>query len=225
MHSTQWLSLTAILLFSTPAAAEDFSTVPPTTDEANQRASAYKVSLPQAIDIAQKSAGGIATSATLDLSGKTSEIKVVVYGKEKATEVVIDGASGSVLRSGEVSGLPGEPTKGKVQTTESGLQYYDLVVGTGKQPAGPSTKVKVHYSGYLVTGKKFDSSRDRGKPIDFRLSGVISGWTEGVGSMKVGGKRKLIIPYKLAYGASGRPPLIPKMATLIFDVELIDIVE
>ena len=225
MHPISWRPLAAILIVAhLPATAQDFTTLPPSPDVAEKRVKDSRISLIQAIEIAQESAGGVAASAQLDVSGATREIKVLVYGQGKATEVLLDAASGEIKKSTEIRSLPGEPKRGELKKTASGLQYYDLVVGDGEQPNGPSTKVKVHYTGYLVTGKKFDSSKDRGQPIDFPLNGVIKGWTEGVGSMKVGGKRKLIIPFDLAYGARGRPPVIPAKATLIFDVELLEIV-
>ena len=125
--------------------------------------------------------------------------------------------------SNEVTGsMPGIETENPIQTNESGLQFIDMVVGEGAKPAGPSSVVLVHYTGYLVDGTKFDSSVDRGDPITFPLNRVIPGWTEGVGSMNIGGKRKLIIPWEMAYGAGGRPPTIPPKAMLIFDVELIE---
>jgi len=114
-------------------------------------------------------------------------------------------------------------TAGKPMTTPSGLQIIDSKVGTGASPKTGQTCV-MHYTGWLVDGTKFDSSVDRGEPAVFALGGVIKGWTEGVGDMKVGGKRKLIIPFPLAYGENGRPK-IPGRATLIFDVELLEIVK
>jgi peptidylprolyl isomerase len=107
-------------------------------------------------------------------------------------------------------------------TTPSGLKYVDEVVGSGDAPE-KGKKVKVHYTGTLTSGKKFDSSVDRGQPFEFTIGigQVIRGWDEGVMGMKVGGKRQLIIPSDLGYGARGAPPAIPPNAELIFDVELL----
>jgi FKBP-type peptidyl-prolyl cis-trans isomerase FkpA len=116
--------------------------------------------------------------------------------------------------------------KNKVVKTKSGLQYEDLKVGTGKV-ARKGDIITVHYTGWLKDGKKFDSSLDRKKPIRFKLGDreVIPGWEEGLQGMKEKGKRKLIIPPKLAYGENGKPPDIPKNATLTFEVELLKVVK
>ena len=113
-------------------------------------------------------------------------------------------------------------SQSKAVTTASGLRYVDLAVGDGPSPQ-PTDTVEVHYTGWLPDGTKFDSSVDRGTPTTFPLNGVIKGWTEGVGSMKVGGKRKLIIPPDLGYGSRGVPGRIPPNSTLVFDVELLAI--
>lgn len=107
--------------------------------------------------------------------------------------------------------------------TPSGLRYVDLTVGSGPSPVNGKL-VRVHYTGWLTDGTKFDSSLDHGQPLVFPVGKgmVIPGWDEGVLSMKVGGKRKLIIPPQLGYGAKGSPPVIPPDATLIFEVELLD---
>jgi peptidylprolyl isomerase len=110
-------------------------------------------------------------------------------------------------------------------TTPSGLKYVDLKVGNGAAPKTGQT-ISVHYTGTLENGTKFDSSRDRNKPIEFPLGigKVIPGWDEGLSTMKVGGRRQLIIPGKLGYGAAGTPDgTIPPNATLLFDVELMGI--
>ncbi|MBL7999545.1 MAG: FKBP-type peptidyl-prolyl cis-trans isomerase [Candidatus Kapabacteria bacterium] len=116
-----------------------------------------------------------------------------------------------------------KPTKSmsKETTTPSGLKYIDEVVGTGAQPKNGQTVV-VHYTGTFANGNKFDSSRDRNEPFEFQLGMgmVIKGWDEGISTMKVGGKRKLIIPASLGYGPNDYGP-IPGNSTLYFDVELI----
>ncbi|MBD2066714.1 FKBP-type peptidyl-prolyl cis-trans isomerase [Leptolyngbya sp. FACHB-671] len=109
-------------------------------------------------------------------------------------------------------------------TTPSGLQYIDIEEGTGATPQAGQTVV-VHYTGTLQNGTKFDSSRDRNQPFSFPLGAgrVIRGWDEGISTMKVGGRRQLIIPPELGYGARGAGGVIPPNATLIFDVELLRI--
>ena len=118
--------------------------------------------------------------------------------------------------------LPKSPGDGI--KTESGLQYWEIKEGLGP-PAKAGDHVKVHYTGWLTTGKKFDSSVGTNQPYDFTLGQgeVIKGWDEGIVGMKVGGKRQLRIPPELAYGEAGHPPQIPQNATLIFDVQLVAI--
>lgn len=121
---------------------------------------------------------------------------------------------------------PSSPTRvnGQPTTTASGLQYWEIVVGTG-DTAVPGKPVSVHYTGWLTSGEKFDSSLDRGKLFVFSLGEgqVIKGWDEGVVGMKAGGKRQLRIPPTLGYGNSGAGGVIPPKATLIFDVELLEV--
>lgn len=107
-------------------------------------------------------------------------------------------------------------------TTASGLQYKVLKEGTGKQPKA-TDKVRCHYEGFLIDGTVFDSSVQRGEPAVFPLDGVIVGWTEGLQLMREGGKYRFFIPYKLGYGEGGAGASIPPFATLVFDVELLEV--
>ncbi|GLK67666.1 FKBP-type peptidyl-prolyl cis-trans isomerase [Hansschlegelia plantiphila] len=127
-----------------------------------------------------------------------------------------------------MAAVPAAAAGAETVTTASGLKYQDVKVGDGA-PAVPGRGVSVHYTGWLYEdgkkGAKFDSSVDRGQPFTFRLGAgnVIAGWDEGVAGMKIGGKRTLIIPPELGYGAQGAGGVIPPNATLIFDVELLGV--
>ena len=112
----------------------------------------------------------------------------------------------------------------KINITKSGLKYEDLKVGEGKE-AKAGDRLSVHYTGWLKDGTKFDSSKDRDQPLDVEVgvTRVIKGWHQGLWGMKAGGKRKLIIPAELAYGAGGRPPVIPANAELTFEVEVMEV--
>lgn len=136
------------------------------------------------------------------------------------------GIVGILLMSiGRPSMAQSEPTGSNPEvTTESGLKYIDLVVGGGRV-ATAGNLVTVHYTGWLTNGTKFDSSVDRHDPFSFPIGSgkVIRGWDEGVAGMKVGGKRKLTIPPQLGYGSRGAGGVIPPNATLVFDVELLEV--
>src|SRR6266404_847713 len=127
---------------------------------------------------------------------------------------------GDISSKCEEAGMP----VGVEVTTDSGLRFIDSLIGAGESPK-PGQMVIVHYTGTLENGKKFDSSVDRGQPFTFQIGvgQVIKGWDEGVMTMKVGGKRKLIIPSQLGYGATGAGGVIPPNATLNFEVELLGV--
>ena len=150
-------------------------------------------------------------------------------GSKLAARLMNDAAA--QLRSTDIAALPTDTQEtplvadaSNLTTTDSGLQYEDLTVGTGAEPKAGNS-VTVHYTGTLLDGKKFDSSRDRGQPFSFKIAvgQVIKGWDEGVLTMRVGGRRKLVIPPELGYGARGAGGVIPPNATLVFDVELLGV--
>jgi FKBP-type peptidyl-prolyl cis-trans isomerase len=146
---------------------------------------------------------------------------------EKLQQDAAAGAEAKAREQGDAAVKAGDAyraangKKAGVVTTASGLQIETLTAGTGETPKA-TDKVKVHYTGTLIDGTKFDSSVDRGEPITFPLNGVIKGWGEGLQLMKVGGKARLVIPPSLGYGAEGQGP-IPPNATLVFEVQLISI--
>jgi peptidylprolyl isomerase len=172
----------------------------------------------------RRTAGRTHTRGTTVAAQQRSEAR---HARQKRTRVIaaviIVALLSAVLAYIFVPGLPGTGAGAEV-TTRSGLKYTDLVVGTGPSPSVGQTAV-VHYTGTLTNGTKFDSSVDKGQPYSFPLGmgSVIKGWDEGVATMKVGGKRHLVVPPALGYGALGRPPAIPGNSTLIFDIELLDV--
>ena len=197
-----------------------------TVDAQSGAVTAPTISVIDAIKAATQAVDGTVKSVELNSVELPPTYSVVLYANGQQHEMVIDATNGFVNTTVSTDRFPGLPLDGAEFVTEpSGLMYADIVEGTGATPSGPSARVTVHYTGYLVDGKEFDSSYSRNQPATFPLGGVIKGWTEGVGGMSVGGKRKLVIPYELAYGAQGRAPVIPPKATLIFDVELISIDE
>jgi len=162
-------------------------------------------------------------AAALPLAAQTTPAKPTVHHTTTATHHVVAKSACSVttpLLSPKIPALP--TTAPKCPTVAYQLTYIDIAVGTGPL-AQPKKFYTVHYTGYLIDGTKFDSSLDRKEPITFPYGAhrVITGWDTGFEGMHVGGKRRLFVPYQLAYGEAGRPPVIPEKAELIFDVELI----
>ena len=155
---------------------------------------------------------------------QANEVKQSFMKKMQAKATEERAAAAAKNRTEGEAFLAENAKKPGVKTTESGLQYQVMTQGKGKKPAA-TDKVKVHYVGTLIDGTKFDSSVDRGQPAEFALNGVIKGWTEALQLMPVGSKYKLFVPSDLAYGEQGTPGPIGPNSTLIFEVELLEIVK
>lgn len=217
-------ALAAIAVAGVANADIDMTQFPPNSAEVYGVLNNCSFSIIEAAIKAEKETGGRLSSIEMVQDNGATVFTAVCFTEAEQITIVLDSKTGGVVsREAVESSLPGDPVEGlELHTSDSGLMWYDIVEGEGPTPASPASKVTVHYTGWLVDGTKFDSSVDRGKTIEFALNGVIRGWTEGVGSMKVGGKRKLLIPGDLAYGPRGRPG-IPPNGFLIFDVELFEI--
>lgn len=160
----------------------------------------------------KKPRGTYAPTATGARSAKNRSVRIIAI-------VIVVALAASVIA------LVISKRKGPSEVvTPSGLRYTDIQEGTGPSPKRGQT-VTVHYTGTLENGKEFESSLNSGRPSNFRIgvAEVIKGWDEGLMTMKVGGKRKFVIPSNLGYGSAGRPPDIPPNSTLLFDVELLDV--
>src|SRR5688500_17550389 len=156
-------------------------------------------------------------------SGATQQVDIKVYGPKVRELAMAKQKEKAAAETAKAAVFVDQALKeaGAVKTP-SGMVYIEQRKGTGASPKATDT-VKVHYKGTLVDGKTFDSSYDRGEPAQFPLNGVIPCWTEGVQKMAVGGKAKLVCPPGIAYGDRGSPPVIPPSATLVFEVELLEV--
>ena len=145
------------------------------------------------------------------------QAKIQAFGQERLAAAASAESKASEAFVERMANEPG------AEVLDSGLVFTELVAGTGERP-GPESTIKAHYHGTLRDGRVFDSSVDRGAPVQFPLNGVVPCWQEGLQKVAVGGKAKLVCPARLAYGAQGRPPQIPPNSALVFEVELIEIV-
>lgn len=180
-----------------------------------------KVTLAQALASVSKLGGYVGAAAY----GAQGQIEISMYKEGVEHALVVDAGSGELVSDAALPPFPGEPVKGPATATANGVLCYDLKVGDGAEVIARKSGASVHCTGWLLDGTKFWSSLDgAGQPLQCSMTGgLIGGWLEGIPGMKVGGKRKLVIPSTLGYGSSGRPPAIPPNAVLVFDIELLSV--
>ena len=183
---------------------------------------ACKVTLAQAQKAAEAHTGGKAAAVNIKQDKGELVIEVEIWKNNKRTEIQIDPATGQVAESKETANLyfPGEAVAGLPTKTDSGLMYYDLKAGDGDVPDDPQGVVEMHYSGWLLDGKLWQSSQQFDRPLKITMVQLPAGWSEALKTMKVGGQRKLIVPSALGFGRK-KLRNAPPNATMIVDIELI----
>ncbi len=196
----------------------DYAALPPLPAERHAALAAFD--LPAAQALAVRATGGLVQEAHVVL-GDDPRCEVELYTASERVKVVTDPRGTQVREQESIARFPGWPMEGDWVELPSGLKYYDVEVGQGKEPRNAICLATTEFDGWLMDGTLFQTTSERGKPITAPLSGGIPGWREGLLSMKVGGRRKLLVPPELAYGAAGQSCLIPPNATLLFDVHLV----
>ncbi len=217
--------VTCLAIVPVLLAQVDYTKLPENPQKTAQLAASAKTGLNGAVKAAEDATKGKATKVELSQKDGKPVFLVHLIGTDKSFDVTVDGVGGNILDKQEnpmvAFVLPGEAVTGEPVTLPSGVSYYDIKVGTGDSPSTKAHKPILHTTGYLVDGRKFWSSLDQGKQLDMPLSNYVAGMQEGLATMKAGGKRKIIIPGPLGYGAAGMPRAgIPPQAVLIFDVDL-----
>ena len=204
-----------------PAATADYEKLPPDPAVVIQQLQALQVGIAKAVEIAQKEVGGVASSAMVERDSVPPAIMVDVYTAKFLSRVKIDATNAKILERKDTPRFPGDPVSGQWTELPSGLKYYELKLGDGPSPTSPKNAVAITYAAWLTDGTPVDNSSDHGESLVISPSKLVVGLDEGLRTMKVGGKRKLLLPYDLAYGVGGKPPTVPPKATLIIDVELV----